>query len=156
MVGVDAISLGVLEAPPRYGADVVCGELQGAGIHMHYGGGTIGFIASADDERMVAEYPTFLVGAGAHQVDEWGFGEVCWDRMAYVSAARRPTSPAPRRTSGRSASPSTSRCSGRDGLRELGTTIMQRSQYAAQRLGRCPASARPRSARRSSRSSSST
>ena len=77
-------SLGVLEAPPRYGADLVCGELQGLGIHMHYGGGTIGFIASADDERIVAEYPTFLVGAGRTVDDEWGFGEVRWDRMAYV------------------------------------------------------------------------
>ena len=26
--------------PPRYGADIVCGELQPLGIHMHYGGGT--------------------------------------------------------------------------------------------------------------------
>ena len=67
VVGVDATSLGVLEAPPRYGADLVCGELQGLGIHMHYGGGTIGFIASADDERIVAEYPTFLVGGGPHR-----------------------------------------------------------------------------------------
>ncbi len=39
VVGVDPISLGVLEAPPRYGADIVCGELQPLGIHMHYGGG---------------------------------------------------------------------------------------------------------------------
>ena len=58
VVGVDPISLGVLEAPPRYGADIVCGELQPLGIHMHYGGGLAGFIATPDDERFVAEYPT--------------------------------------------------------------------------------------------------
>ncbi len=138
VVGVDATSLGVLEAPPRYGADLVCGELQGLGIHMHYGGGTIGFIASADDERLVAAYPTFLIGAGRTVADEWGFGEVRWDRMAYVQRgdARDFTG--------------TTQCLwaigvavhlallGPEGIRELGTTIMQRSQYAARRLGAIP------------------
>ncbi len=48
VVGVDPISLGVLEAPSRYGADIVCGELQPLGIHMHYGGGLAGFVAAPD------------------------------------------------------------------------------------------------------------
>jgi glycine dehydrogenase subunit 1 len=138
VVGVDAVSLGVLEAPPRYGADLVCGELQGAGIHMHYGGGTIGFIASADEERLVAEYPTFLVGAGRTVADEWGFGEVRWDRMAYVQRGEA------RDFTG------TTQCLwaigvavylallGPEGMRDLGTTILQRSQYAARRLGAIP------------------
>src|SRR4051812_3264081 len=144
VVGVDAISLGVLEAPPRYGADLVCGELQGAGIHMHYGGGTIGFIASADEERLVAEYPTFLVGAARTVEDEWGFGEVRWDRMAYVQRGEA------RDFTG------TTQCLwaigvavylallGPDGMRDLGTTILQRSQYAAQRLGEIPGVRAPR------------
>jgi glycine dehydrogenase subunit 1 len=138
VVGVDAVSLGVVEAPPRYGADLVCGELQGLGIHMHHGGGTIGFIASADEERIVAEYPTFLVGAGRTVADEWGFGEVRWDRMAYVQRGEA------RDFTG------TTQCLwaigvavylallGPDGMRELGITVMQRSQYAAARLGAIP------------------
>jgi len=138
VVGVDAVSLGVLEAPPRYGADLVCGELQGLGIHMHYGGGTIGFIASADEERLVAEYPTFLVGAARTVADEWGFGEVRWDRMAYVQRGEA------RDFTG------TTQCLwaigvavhlallGPEGMRDLGTTILQRSQYAAQRLLEIP------------------
>jgi glycine dehydrogenase subunit 1 len=138
VVGVDAVSLGVVEAPPRYGADLVCGELQGLGIHMHYGGGTIGFIASADEERIVAEYPTFMVGAGRTVADEWGFGQVQWERMAYVQRGEA------RDFTG------TTQCLwaigvavhlallGPEGMRELGTTIMQRSQYAAQRLGAIP------------------
>jgi glycine dehydrogenase subunit 1 len=138
VVGVDAISLGVLEAPPRYGADLVCGELQACGIHMHYGGGTIGFVASADDERIVAEYPTFLVGAARTERGEWGFGEVRWDRMAYVQRGEAKDFTG------------TTQCLwaigvacflallGPDGMHELGQTIMQRSQYAAARLGAIP------------------
>src|SRR5207249_1343822 len=85
VVGVDPISLGVLEAPPRYGADVVCGELQPLGIHMHYGGGLAGFVSSPDDERFVSEYPTFLIGIGPTEVDgEHAFGEIVWERTSYV------------------------------------------------------------------------
>ena len=64
VVGVDPTSLGILDAPTRYGADIVCGELQPLGIHMHYGGGLAGFVASPDEERFVSEYPTFLIGLG--------------------------------------------------------------------------------------------
>jgi hypothetical protein len=81
VVGVDPISLGVLEAPPRYGADIVCGEIQSLGIHMHYGGGLGGFVASSDSERLVSEYPMFLIGLGPTAVEgEYG-GEVVWDRL---------------------------------------------------------------------------
>ncbi len=135
VVGVDGISLGVLAAPPSYGADIVCGELQGCGIHQHFGGGTIGFIATPDEERYVAEFPTFLVGAGRTGQDEWGFGEVRWDRMSYVQRGE-----AVEYTG-------TTQCLwaigvavylsllGPHGLAELGQTIMERSAYAAQRLG---------------------
>ncbi|MGH2871840.1 MAG: aminomethyl-transferring glycine dehydrogenase subunit GcvPA, partial [Solirubrobacteraceae bacterium] len=85
VVGVDPISLGVLEAPPRYGAEIVCGELQPLGIHMHYGGGAAGFVASEDSERFVSEYPTFLIGLGPTVADdELGFGEVVWEWTSYV------------------------------------------------------------------------
>ena len=75
----------MLEAPPRYGADIVCGELQPLGIHMHYGGGLAGFVASPDTEQFVSEYPMFLIGLGPTAVEgEYGFGEVVWERTSYV------------------------------------------------------------------------
>jgi len=138
VVGVDAVSLGVLEAPPRYGADIVCGELQGAGIHMHYGGGTIGFIASADEERLVAEYPTFLIGAARTAEQEWGFGEVRWDRMAYVQRGEAVDFTGTTQNLWAIGVAVYLALLGPDGLRELGTTVMQRSQYAAKRLGAIP------------------
>ena len=55
VTGVDPISLGVLAPPPAYGADIVCGELQPLGIHMHYSGGLAGFIATPDDEAYVSK-----------------------------------------------------------------------------------------------------
>ena len=138
VVGVDAVSLGVLEAPPRYGADLVCGELQGLGVHMHYGGGTVGFIASADDERIVAEYPTFMIGAARTVADEWGFGEVRWDRMAYVQRGEARDFTGTTQSLWAIAVAVHLALLGPEGMRELGTTIMQRSQYAAKRIGELP------------------
>jgi glycine dehydrogenase subunit 1 len=135
VAGVDAVSLGVVEAPPRYGADLVCGELQALGVHMHYGGGTIGFVASADEERLVAEYPTFLIGAGRTVADEWGFGEVRWDRMAYVQRGEARDFTGTTQNLWAIGVAVYLSLLGPEGLRELGTTIMQRSQYAARRLG---------------------
>ena len=138
VVGVDGTSLGVLEAPPRYGADLVCGELQGLGVHMHYGGGTVGFIASADDEQIVGEYPTFLVGAARTSAEEWGFGEVRWDRMAYVQRGEARDFTGTTQSLWAIAVAVHLALLGPEGLRELGTTIMQRSQYAARRIGELP------------------
>src|SRR5207244_7544968 len=57
VVGVDPISLGVIAAPPSYGADIVCGDIQPLGMHMNFGGRLAGFIATPDEERYVAEHP---------------------------------------------------------------------------------------------------
>ena len=52
VAGVDPISLGVINPPVEYGADIACGDIQPLGIHMNYGGGQAGFIATRDEENM--------------------------------------------------------------------------------------------------------
>jgi glycine dehydrogenase subunit 1 len=60
IVGVDPISLGILTPPVEYGADIVCGDLQPLGMHMQFGGGHAGFIATRDEKKYVMEYPSRL------------------------------------------------------------------------------------------------
>ena len=60
IAGVDPSSLGVIAPPGALGADIAVGSLQPLGIHCHAGGGLGGFIASHDDPRFAAEYPTLL------------------------------------------------------------------------------------------------
>ncbi len=136
VVGVDPISLGVLEAPPRYGADIVCGELQPLGIHMHYGGGLAGFVASPDTEQFVSEYPMFLIGLGPTAVDgEYAFGEVVWERTSYVQRGDSKEYTGTTQNLWGIAAGAYLALVGPDGLAELGRTIMGRSHYAAARLG---------------------
>ena len=85
VVGVDPSSLAVLAPPPSYGADIVCGELQALGIHMNYGGGLAGFIATPHEERYLAEFPTFLIGLlPTAETDTYGFGWVNLEQTHYV------------------------------------------------------------------------
>jgi glycine cleavage system P protein (glycine dehydrogenase) subunit 1 len=139
VVGVDAVSLGVLEAPPRYGADIVCGELQGLGVRMHFGGGLAGFIATPDEERYVVEYPTFLIGLAPTVVPgEYGFGEVMWERISYVQRGESSEYAGTTQNLWAIVAAVYLSLLGPQGLAELGQGIMQRSQYTAKRLSQLP------------------
>jgi glycine dehydrogenase subunit 1 len=85
VVGVDPSSLGVIAPPTEYGADIACGDIQPLGMHMHFGGGQAGFIATHDDERYVAEYPSRLFGITPTSVEgEYGFGDVAFERTHFA------------------------------------------------------------------------
>jgi glycine dehydrogenase subunit 1 len=85
VVGVNPMSLGVLSPPADYGADIVCGDIQPLGIHMQYGGGHGGFIATHDDEAYVMEYPSRLFGIAPTRVPgEYGFGDVAYERTSFA------------------------------------------------------------------------
>ncbi|MGB3904681.1 MAG: aminomethyl-transferring glycine dehydrogenase subunit GcvPA [Anaerolineae bacterium] len=85
IVGADPISLGVLTPPADYGADIVCGDIQPLGMHMQFGGGQAGFIATRDEERYVMEYPSRLFGIAPTSVPgEYGFGDVAYERTSFA------------------------------------------------------------------------
>lgn len=63
VVSVDPSTLGVLEAPGAYGADLVAGDAQPLGVHPLFGGGQVGFIAHRDDADYMRENPSILISA---------------------------------------------------------------------------------------------
>lgn len=135
VVGADAITLGVLEAPGNYGADLACGELQSLGIHMQFGGGVSGFIACRDEERYVAEIPSLLYGIwSTTEPGEYGFGWSLFDRTSYVKRELAndftgTTTALWFLTAGVYLA-----LMGPQGLREIGEVCMSRSQYAMKKL----------------------
>ncbi|MBL7063640.1 MAG: aminomethyl-transferring glycine dehydrogenase subunit GcvPA [Anaerolineae bacterium] len=85
VVDVDPISLGILTPPVEYGADIVCGDIQPLGMHMQFGGGQAGFIATRDEEKYVMEYPSRLFGIAPTSVPgEYGFGDVAYERTSFA------------------------------------------------------------------------
>ena len=85
VVSVEPLSLGVIRPPVEYGADIVCGDIQSLGMHMHFGGGHGGFIASNDDPKFVMEFPSRLFGIAPTTVEgEYGFGDVAYERTSFA------------------------------------------------------------------------
>jgi glycine dehydrogenase subunit 1 len=135
LVGADPISLGVLLPPSNYGADIVCGDIQPLGMHMQYGGGHAGFIATRDEERFVMEYPSRLFGIETTSVEgEYGFGDVLYDRTSFGD-----------RENGKEFIGTASALwgitagvylalLGPRGIQDVGKTILQKSQYAAKKI----------------------
>ncbi len=135
IVGVDPSSLGVMIPPSRYGADIVCGELQPLGVHMNYGGGLAGFIATRDEVEFVREYPLRLFGITSTVVDgEYGFGDVFYDRTSFAKREKGKDFVGTMAALWGIAAGVYLALMGPQGMIDLGATIMQRSQYAAARM----------------------
>ncbi|AWX58943.1 aminomethyl-transferring glycine dehydrogenase subunit GcvPA [Brevibacillus brevis] len=139
VVGVDPISLGVMESPANYGADIVCGDLQPLGVHMHYGGGQSGFIATHDDPTYVMEYPSRLFGIAPTEVEgEYGFGDVAYDRTSFAKREKGKESVGTQTALWGITAGVYLATMGPVGMEEVGQGIMQRSQYAAKQLSSIP------------------
>ena len=135
VVSVDPISLGILAPPADYGADIVCGDLQPLGMHMNFGGGQAGFIATRDEERFVMAYPSRLFGIAPTCVEgEYGFGDVAYERTSFA-----------RREEGNEWVGTAAALwgitagvylalMGPQGMQEVGEGILARCQYAISRL----------------------
>jgi len=135
VVGVDPISLGVIAPPSHYGGDIVCGDIQTLGIHMHFGGGHGGFIATRDEERFVREYPSRLFGIEETAVQgEYGFGDVLYERTSFADRDKSKEFVGTAAALWGITAGVYLSLMGPKGMQEMGKTIMQKSQYAAKRL----------------------
>ena len=135
VVSVDPISLGVLTPPMGYGADIVCGDIQPLGMHMQFGGGQAGFIATRDEEKYVMEYPSRLFGIAPTIVPgEYGFGDVAYERTSFaIREEGKEWVGTGAALWGITAGVYLS-LMGPQGMVEIGTGIMARSQYAMLQL----------------------
>lgn len=135
IVGVDPISLGVIAPPSHYGADIACGDIQPLGIHMHFGGGHGGFIATRDEERFVREYPSRLFGIEETALQgEYGFGDVLYERTSFADRDKSKEFVGTAAALWGITAGVYLSLMGPKGMQEIGKTIMQKSQYAAKRL----------------------
>ena len=139
VVGVEPLSLGVMRAPVEYGADIVCGDIQSLGIHMHYGGGHGGFIATQDDPTFVMEFPSRLFGVAPTDVEgEYGFGDVAYERTSFaVREEGKEWVGTAAALWGITAGVYLA-LMGPQGMVEIGEGIMQRCRYAMKKIAEIP------------------
>jgi len=139
VVAVDPLSLGILTPPADYGADIVCGDIQPLGMHMNYGGGHGGFIATRDEERYVMEYPSRLFSIAPTSVPgEYGFGDVAYERTSFaVREEGKEWVGTAAALWGITAGVYLA-LMGPQGMVEIGESIMVRSRYAMLEIGAIP------------------
>lgn len=136
VVSVNPISLGVINPPVEYGADIVCGDIQPLGIHMYYGGGHGGFIATQDDPRFVMEFPSRLFGVAATDVaGEYGFGDVAYERTSFAKREEGKEWVGTAAALWGITAGVYLALMGPKGMMELGEGIMQRTRYAIEKIG---------------------
>ena len=139
VVGVEPLSLGAINPPIEYGADIACGDIQSLGIHMHFGGGHGGFIATRDDPIFVMEFPSRLFGVAPTDVEgEYGFGDVAYERTSFaVREEGKEWVGTAAALWGITAGVYLA-LMGPQGMVEIGEGIMQRCHYAMQKMTELP------------------
>jgi glycine dehydrogenase subunit 1 len=139
VVGVDPGCLGVIAPPSSYGADIVCGDIQSLGMHMNYGGGHGGFIATHDDEALVMQYPSRLFGIAPTKVPgEYGFGDVAYSRTSFDKRENGNEFVGTAAALWGITAGVYMALMGPQGMRDLAHTIICRNAYAKQQLAAVP------------------
>jgi len=137
VVGADPISLGVIAPPADYGADIACGDIQSLGMHMQFGGGHAGFIATRDEEQYVMEYPSRLFGIAPTSVPgEYGFGDVAYERTSFAEREKGKEFVGTASALWGITAGVYLALMGPRGMQELGEGIMQRAAYLMTQLAR--------------------
>jgi len=85
VVYADPSSLGILEAPAKYGADITCGDIQCLGMHMGYGSGLSGYIASKNEPQFIMNFPNHFYSLYENEKGEFGFSRSLNQRTSYGS-----------------------------------------------------------------------
>ena len=105
---------------------------------FHVGGGRGGFIASADREDFVLEYPSRLFGIAPTSKKEWGFGDVAWERTSFAKREEAKEFVGTAAALWGITAGVYLASMGPKGMQELSTGLMQRSCYLAQKISALP------------------
>jgi glycine cleavage system P protein (glycine dehydrogenase) subunit 1 len=129
---VDPVSLGVLEAPARYGCALAIGEGQGAGNAMSFGGPHYGFIAARLEH--IRRMPGRIVGETTDADGERGYVLTLSTREQHIRREKATSNITTNQTLLALGGLVYLSWLGPQGLRELGETCMALSSYARREL----------------------
>jgi glycine dehydrogenase subunit 1 len=130
---VDPVSLGVLEAPGKYGCALAIGEGQSAGNYQSYGGPHYGFIASRSE--FIRRMPGRIVGETTDVAGERGYVLTLQTREQHIRREKATSNITTNQTLLALAGLVHLSWLGPQGLRELGETCTALGEYAKERIG---------------------
>lgn len=136
VVSTDPISLGILEAPAKMGADVVIGEGQGLGLSPSYGGPLLGFMGVTD--KFTRRIPGRVVGQTTDSQGRRGFVLTLQTREQHIRREKATSNICSNQALCALAASVFLSLMGPKGLKEIGRQSVLKAAYAREKLAAIP------------------
>ena len=136
VVSADPISLGLLEAPGRYGADIVVGDGQSLGLPMAYGGPHFGFFACRAEH--VRRMPGRIVGQTVDREGRTGYVLTLQTREQHIRRDRATSNICTNHSLMALAGTIYLAALGPRGLRRVAELCLHKAHYLAEQIERLP------------------
>lgn len=136
VVSTNPISLGILEAPGKRGADIVVGDAQPLGIPSSLGGPTCGFFAVSKDH--MRRMPGRIVGQTVDRHGKRGFVLTLQAREQHIRREKATSNICSNQALLALCASVYLSVMGKQGMIEVGELNLQKSHYAADRLRKIP------------------
>ncbi|MDP6626615.1 MAG: aminomethyl-transferring glycine dehydrogenase subunit GcvPA [Methanopyri archaeon] len=135
VAGVDPWTLGVIEAPGAYGADVAVGEGSSLAGPPSFGGPGLGIFACRFDRKTVRQAPGRFVGRAENANGKLGYVLTLQAREQAIRRDKATSNICSNEALVAVAAGITLASLGPEGLREAGEACMRNARYLARRLG---------------------
>ncbi|AIF68958.1 glycine dehydrogenase subunit 1 [Palaeococcus pacificus DY20341] len=134
VVGVDPTSLGVLDAPGNYGADIVIGEAAHFGNPMNFGGPRAGIFAVRNDRKLIRQMPGRIIGMTKDADGKRAFVMTLQTREQHIRRAKATSNICSNEALVAVAAAIHIASLGPKGLKRLGEVILKNTAYFKKRI----------------------
>jgi glycine dehydrogenase subunit 1 len=135
-VVAEPVSLGMLEAPGKLGADIVTGEAQSLGIPLSFGGPYLGFMACAKD--FIRQFPGRVAGETVDVNGNKGYVLTLSTREQHIRRGRATSNICTNQAWCALRATIFMEALGKKGMKELAWQNLQKAHYAWERLDEVP------------------
>ncbi len=136
IVSVDPVTLGVMEPPRAFGADIVCGDIQQFGNSLNFGGPYGGFISTT--EKLMRQLPGRVVGRTVDKDGLTAYTLTLQTREQHIRRAKATSNICTNQSLNILKAAIYMSLVGPQGLKQLATLSAQRAHYLAAQLTQLP------------------